>query len=74
MTVLLEHAWGVLGTLGLLVISSWASAHAILHKREVHASISWAALIWLAPGVGALAYLLLGRNRIGRRAASCAAA
>jgi cardiolipin synthase A/B len=66
----IEHLWTVLSTLALLGISVWASAHAILHKREVHASISWAGVIWLAPGLGALAYLLLGRNRIRRRAAA----
>jgi cardiolipin synthase len=68
MSMLAENSLAVLGALALFAISFWASAHAILHKREVHASISWAALIWLAPGVGALAYLLLGRNRIRRRA------
>lgn len=68
MPALAENLMAVLGTLGLLAFSFWASAHAILHKREVHASISWAALIWLAPGIGALAYVLLGRNRIRRRA------
>jgi cardiolipin synthase A/B len=66
----LENLLTLLSSLVLLGISVWASAHAILHKREVHASISWAGLIWLAPGIGALAYLLLGRNRIRRRAAA----
>lgn len=65
---LFEELWPALSTLVVLVISLVASAHAILHKREVHASISWAALIWLAPLIGALAYVLLGRNRIRRRA------
>jgi cardiolipin synthase A/B len=65
-----ENLLTLLSSLVLLGISVWASAHAILHKREVHASISWAGLIWLAPGIGALAYLLLGRNRIRRRAAA----
>lgn len=65
----LEHVWTIASTVLLLAVSIWASAHAILYKRDVHASISWAGLIWLAPGLGALAYLLLGRNRIRRRAA-----
>ncbi len=65
-----DSPWAVLTTLALIAVSVAASAHAILYKREVHASTSWAALIWLAPGVGALAYLLLGRNRIKRRAAA----
>jgi cardiolipin synthase len=69
MAMLLDNLWTVASALALFAISVVASAHAVLHKREVHASISWAALIWLAPGLGALAYVLLGRNRIKRRAA-----
>jgi cardiolipin synthase len=69
MDALVEDLWPLLSTLIVLTISVVASAHAILHKREVHASISWAALIWLAPVIGALAYVLLGRNRIRRHAA-----
>ena len=53
----------------VVALSVLASVHAILHKREVHAAISWAALIWLVPIVGAAAYWLLGMNRIRRRAA-----
>jgi len=66
---LFELVLPIVTTLGLLGVSLIASAHAILHKREVQSAISWAALIWLAPGIGAIAYLLLGRNRIRRRAA-----
>ena len=62
------YVWEALVALFVLAITVWASAHAILYKREVHASISWAALIWLAPLIGATAYLLFGRNRIRRRA------
>jgi cardiolipin synthase len=46
-----------------------ASAHAILHKREVRAAIGWVGLIWLVPFGGALLYLLLGVNRIRRKGA-----
>lgn len=69
MLVLLDDMLAVLLTALVIALSVLASAHAILHKREVHASISWAALIWLAPVVGAAAYWLLGMNRIRRRAA-----
>jgi cardiolipin synthase len=61
--------WPHLSTVLVIALSVLTSGHAILHKREVHASISWAGLIWLAPVFGALAYVLLGRNRIRRRAA-----
>ncbi|RPH59226.1 MAG: cardiolipin synthase, partial [Burkholderiales bacterium] len=69
MDALLSDLLPLLGTLTVIAISAVASAHAILHKREVHASITWASLIWLAPLIGALAYMLFGRNRIRRRAA-----
>jgi cardiolipin synthase len=61
--------WPHLSTALVIALSVLTSGHAILNKREVHASIAWAGLIWLAPVFGALAYLLLGRNRIRRRAA-----
>jgi cardiolipin synthase len=62
MPALLDDVLAVLATGVVLVLSAIASVHALLHKREVHASISWAALIWLVPVVGAAAYWLLGRS------------
>ncbi len=54
--------------LALVLASVIASAHVILHKRDSRAAIGWVGLIWLAPGVGALLYTILGVNRIRRRA------
>ncbi len=56
---------------GLLdfVLAVVASAHAILHKREVRAAIGWVGVIWLVPFGGGLLYLLLGVNRIRRKGA-----
>lgn len=42
------------------------TVHALLNKRDVHTAISWIALAWLAPLLGALLYLMLGVNRIQR--------
>lgn len=42
------------------------TVHALLNKREVHNAIGWVALAWLAPVLGALAYLMLGVNRVQR--------
>jgi cardiolipin synthase len=50
------------------VLAVIASAHAILHKRDTRAAVAWVGLIWLVPVLGALLYLLLGINRIHRRA------
>ena len=44
-------------------------AHAVLHKRDVGSAIGWSGLLWLTPLVGSLLYLMLGINRIERRAA-----
>ena len=52
-------------TLGLALA---ASGHAVLHKRDVRAALGWIAFIWLAPVIGAAAYLVFGVNRIRRRA------
>ncbi len=63
------HDFSSLVLAGLtLALSIGASGHAVLHKRDVRAALGWVALIWLAPVVGAVAYLVLGVNRIRRRA------
>ncbi|MBE7448123.1 MAG: PLDc N-terminal domain-containing protein [Kofleriaceae bacterium] len=43
-----------------------ASIHAVLNKREARSAALWVAVIVFLPLVGALAYLLLGVNRIAR--------
>src|SRR3954469_15837133 len=45
-----------------------ASAHAILYKRDARSAVAWVGFIWLVPFLGALLYVLLGINRIRRRA------
>ena len=47
-----------------------ASAHALLHKRDTRAATLWIAFIWLLPLFGPILYLVLGVNRIRRRAVS----
>lgn len=53
-----------------IIVSLVASAHVILTKRETRAAIGWIGLIWLSPVVGTLLYVLLGINRINRKARS----
>lgn len=59
------QAWlaGVLLTLALVT-----SGHAILYKRDPRSSAIWVILIWVLPMAGPLFYLLLGINRVERRA------
>ncbi|MDY7225981.1 cardiolipin synthase [Hyalangium rubrum] len=53
-----------------VLVSVLASAHVVLRKRDVRAAVAWVGLVWLVPVVGAVLYLLLGINRIRRRARS----
>jgi cardiolipin synthase len=52
----------------ILAINVVASAHAILVKRDTRSTIGWVGLIWLSPVFGAIAYAVLGVNRIRSRA------
>lgn len=52
-----------------VVITVLASGHAILYKRDSRAVIAWVGLIWLAPFLGTILYVLLGINRVRRRVA-----
>lgn len=46
------------------------TVHIVLHKQETRSAIGWIGLSWLVPIVGSALYLLLGVNRIQRRAES----
>lgn len=45
-----------------------ASIHAVLHKRDTRAATVWIGLVWLLPILGPILYVMLGVNRIRRRA------
>jgi cardiolipin synthase len=47
-----------------------ASGHAVLNKRDSRAAVLWVGVIWLAPVVGPVLYVLFGINRIERKAVS----
>lgn len=64
----LRDLWPYVAGAVSLVTSVIASGHVILYKRDVRAVILWVGLIWLAPVVGALLYVIFGVNRIKRRA------
>jgi len=63
----LLSAWPFVAGLLTVLLSLIVSAHILLHKREVRAAIGWIGLVWLAPVIGSLLYLVLGINRIKRR-------
>ena len=45
-----------------------ASVHALLHKRDPRSATIWIAVVWTLPALGPFLYLVLGVNRIRRRA------
>lgn len=47
-----------------------ASGHAIIYKRDPRSAAIWVILIWILPVAGPVLYLLLGINRVRRRAAA----
>ncbi len=51
-----------------VVVAIWATIHLLLHKRDVGAALGWIGLVWLAPFTGGLLYVVLGINRVRRRA------
>lgn len=65
-----ERLWHLAGLVGWLTFNLATSVHAVLYKRDSRATLLWVAFIWMSPGIGAIAYGLLGVNRIRRRAAT----
>jgi len=53
----------------VLVAALFASGHAVIYKRESRSASLWVILIWLMPALGPILYLLMGVNRVQRRAA-----
>lgn len=60
--------WPKLVAVLTLVLALWASAHAVLVKRDVRAAVGWVGFILFVPIAGAVVYYLFGINRIHRRA------
>ena len=59
--------WIIAGVVSV-AFSCWVTFHAVLNKRESRSVIGWVGLAWLAPFLGAIVYLILGINRIHRKA------
>lgn len=64
----LSEVWTIVAATVTIAAAIGASVHAILYKRDTRATVLWVSFIWLAPLAGAVCYLLLGINRIKRRA------
>jgi len=57
-----------LGLILDVLVALGASGHVVLNKRNVRAAVAWLGFVWMVPFVGAAIYLILGINRIHRRA------
>jgi cardiolipin synthase len=55
-----------------LLAALLASIHALLCKRDTRSATIWIATVWLVPLFGPILYLVLGVNRIRRRAVKLA--
>ena len=53
-----------------LALAVGVTSHVLLYKREINTSAAWIGLAWLTPILGSVLYLLLGINRVQRRAMS----
>jgi cardiolipin synthase len=67
LSVLEQLRPAIIATLSAL-LAVIASAHAVMRKRDSRAALGWVGVIWLVPIVGPVLYVLLGINRIERRA------
>ena len=54
----------------VLVAAATASGHAVIYKRDPRSAALWLVVIWTLPAAGPVLYLLLGVNRVRRRAAA----
>jgi cardiolipin synthase A/B len=62
------HVWTVILAVLAVAVPVSASVHIVLTKRNTSSAVAWVGLVWLAPALGVISYLLFGVNRIQRRA------
>jgi cardiolipin synthase len=65
-----REVWPYLFTIAYVAGASWVTVDAVLRKRHAPSVVGWVGLAWLAPVSGAIAYFLLGINRIQRSASA----
>ncbi len=52
----------------IVVAAATASGHAVIYKRDPRSAALWLVTIWMLPAAGPVLYVLLGVNRVRRRA------
>ena len=51
-----------------VTLAASVTVHALTYKRDPGSAVAWIGLAWLSPVIGSVLYLLLGINRVQRRA------
>ena len=64
----MKDAVDIAFAIAVVVAAVLASGHAIIYKRDSRSAAIWVLVVWIVPAAGALAYALLGVNRVQRRA------
>jgi cardiolipin synthase len=60
--------YAVAVTAAHVVLAAGVTAHALNTKRDPGSAVAWIGLAWLSPVIGSILYMLLGVNRVRRRA------
>ncbi len=60
-------SWTLAGIF-VVIMQITVTVHIMLHKDDVPSAIGWTGLVWLAPVIGCVAYVILGINRVRRKA------
>src|SRR6476469_3871962 len=64
----MKDAIDIAFAISVVLAAVLASGHAVTYKRDSRSAAIWVLVVWIMPAVGALAYALLGVNRVQRRA------
>lgn len=64
----LTRYWAEIAAFLSVSLALLVTGHVVMHKRDAGVAAAWTGLVWLLPVIGAVLYLLLGVNRIQRRA------
>lgn len=51
-----------------MLLAAGVTGHILVHKRDPGSAVAWIGIAWLSPVLGSLLYVLLGVNRVQRRA------
>src|SRR5207247_2884179 len=65
----MKDAVDVVFVVAVALAARTASGQAVIYKRDSRSAAIWVLVIWILPALGAVAYAVLGVNRVERKAA-----